>query len=222
MTGTNLVGESFSRDFNVSGVIQTGGTEEAFIFMSLSDFAGAIGERSGYDLVECSISASQEELEGLAARISASIADVSPRLVKRVTQSEGVVLTKLQALVFLVTTVVLALTMICVATTMMAVVTERRKEIGLKKALGAESGAIIREFLGEGLFLGCVGGILGGFLGFGFAQIIGINVFSRSISFQPLIAPLTLVISVAVTGLACMIPVRRAADVDPAIVLRGE
>ncbi|MDR0357632.1 MAG: FtsX-like permease family protein, partial [Clostridiales Family XIII bacterium] len=104
----------------------------------------------------------------------------------------------------------------------MAVVAERRKEIGLRKALGASDRSIVAEFLGEGLFLGCLGGALGVILGFGFAQIIGINVFSRSVHFQAALAPATLVVSVLITGLACLIPVRRATDVDPAIVLRGE
>jgi putative ABC transport system permease protein len=38
ITGTDALGESFSRDFTVTGILQTGGTEEAFIFMSLPDF----------------------------------------------------------------------------------------------------------------------------------------------------------------------------------------
>jgi putative ABC transport system permease protein len=222
MTGTNLRGETFSRDFRVSGVVQTGGTEEAFIFLSLADFAAVVGESDAFDVVECSISAPQAELEAIAARMTESVAGVAPRLVTRVTRSEGAVLTKLQALVFLVTAIVLLLTMICVATTMMAVVAERRKEIGLKKALGAPDGSIIAEFLGEGLFLGCLGGILGALLGFGFAQIIGVNVFSRAVHFQAALAPATVAASVLVTGLACLIPVRSATDVDPAVVLRGE
>jgi putative ABC transport system permease protein len=222
LTGTDDGGESFSKDLQVSGVVQTGGSEEAFIFLSLSDFDAAIGGNGNYDVVECSISAPQAELEGIAAQISENVSGLTPRLVKRVTQSEGTVLTKLQALVFLVTAVVLVLTMICVATTMMAVVTERRKEIGLKKALGAPDRSIMQEFLGEGLFLGCVGGICGVFLGFAFAQIIGINVFSRSVSFQPLLIPLTIAASALITVLACAVPVRRAVEVDPAIVLRGE
>jgi putative ABC transport system permease protein len=142
--------------------------------------------------------------------------------VKRVTQSEGAVLTKLQALVYLVTVVVLLLTMICVATTMMAVVTERRREIGLKKALGASDQGIILEFLGEGLFLGGLGGLFGAALGFAFAQFVSVNVFSRTVNFLPLLVPVTVTASMAVTVLAGMIPVRRATDVDPAIVLRGE
>jgi putative ABC transport system permease protein len=222
MTGTDISGETFSRDFRVSGVVQTGGTEEAFIFMSLADFASVIGENGAFDVVECSISASQAELEAIATRVTEIAEGVTPRLVTRVTRSEGAVLTKLQALVFLVTAVVLLLTMICVATTMMAVVAERRKEIGLKKALGAPDRSIITEFLGEGLFLGCLGGALGAALGFGFAQIIGVNVFSRAVHFPFALAPATLVASVLITGLACLIPVRSAIYVDPAIVLRGE
>ena len=138
------------------------------------------------------------------------------------TQSESTVLTKLQALVFLVTVVVLLLTMICVATTMTAVVTERRKEIGLRKALGASDMEIIGEFMGEGLLLGGVGGVLGSILGFVFAQFVSVHVFSSSITFQPLLLPVTIIVSILVTGLACLLPVRSATDVDPALVLKGE
>jgi putative ABC transport system permease protein len=131
-------------------------------------------------------------------------------------------LKKLQALVYLVTVIVLLLTMICVATTMMAVVAERRKEIGLRKALGASNTGIVLEFLGEGVFLGGMGGLLGAGLGFLFAQEVSSQVFSRSITFQPLLIPATLAASVIVTVLACLIPVRRTTDIDPALVLKGE
>jgi putative ABC transport system permease protein len=222
LTGTGADGAGFSRDFSVSGVLQTGGTEEAFIFISLADLGEAAGDSGQIDIVECSVSASEASLNQIAAEIAGHVPGVTPRLVKRVTQSEGAVLAKLQSLVYLVTVVVLLLTMICVATTMMAVVAERRKEIGLKKALGAANGGIIREFLGEGLILGGLGGLLGAALGFVFAQTVSMNVFNRPITFQPLLIPAALIASVAVTGLACLPPVRSAADVDPAIVLRGE
>jgi putative ABC transport system permease protein len=222
ITGTDSRGKGFTRDFTVSGLVQTGGSEEAFIFMSLEDFGDMSGESGRFDVVEYSISASGEVLRELAETIEQKAPGTSPRLVTRVTQSEGTVLTKLQALISLVTAIVLLLIMICVATTMMAVVAERRKEIGLKKALGAANRTLILEFLGEGFFLGGLGGLLGAVFGFVFAQAVSMNVFNRSITFQPLLIPVTIVASVFITGLACLIPVRSAADVDPAIVLRGE
>jgi putative ABC transport system permease protein len=222
VTGTDALGESFSRNFTVSGVLQTGGTEEAFIIMSLPDFETMMREEGKLDVVECSVSASSETLETLAARIADMVPGVSPRLVKKVTDSEGSVLTKLQALIYLVTVVLLLLIMICVATTLMALIAERRREIGLRKALGASNDSLVGEFLGEGIFLGGLGGILGAAFGFVFAQAVGLNVFNRSITFQPLLAPVTVAASILITGIACIIPVRNATDVDPAIVLRGE
>ncbi|MDR1209877.1 MAG: FtsX-like permease family protein [Clostridiales bacterium] len=86
---------------------------------------------------------------------------------------------------------------------MMAVVTERRKKIGLRKALGAANKSSVLEFLGEGVFLGGIGGLLGAGFGFFFAQMVSMNVFSRSITFQPLLLPVTLAASavVAIFGL---------------------
>jgi putative ABC transport system permease protein len=222
ITGTGPQGENFSRGFTVSGIMQSGGTEEAFIFMSLEDMEEMIGDGGKIDALECSISAPAETLAALAETINAEVDGVSPRLVKRLTESEGAVLTKLQGLVYLVTVIVLLLIMICVATTMMAVVTERRREIGLRKALGASNDSLAAEFLGEGVFLGGMGGLLGAIFGFIFAQSVALNVFNRSVAFLPLLLPLTIIASVIITGLACVIPVRSASAVDPAIVLRGE
>jgi putative ABC transport system permease protein len=222
VTGTNAADALYHMDFTVSGIVQTGGDEESFVFMAMRDLDEAIGNGNKLDVVECSVAMSQTELEKIAAEISEKVPQVLVRLVRRVSQSEGTVLGKLQGLVYLVTVVVLLLTLICVATTMMAVVAERRREIGLKKALGAANGSIIAEFIGEGLFLGGLGGLLGSALGFVFAQMVSMNVFSRPISFQPLLVPLTVLVSIVVTGAACLIPIRSATEVDPAIVLRGE
>ena len=209
-------------DFTVTGILDTGGKEEDYAYMLLSDMEKLTGIPTEYDVCELSVSATSAELKALAEQISQSGDGVSARLVKRVTESEDTVLTKLQSLVLLVTIVVLALTMICVATTMTAVVAERRKEIGLRKALGASNGSIIAEFMGEGIVLGAFGGLLGALLGFLFAQAVSHNVFNSSIRLMPWLIPVTIVASVVVTGIACLIQIRSATQVDPALVLKGE
>ena len=72
------------------------------------------------------------------------------------------------------------------------------------------------------MFLGLLGGLLGTALGFAFAQFVSVNVFESSISFQPLLLPLTVVVSVVVSALSCMLPIKNAIAVDPALVLKGE
>lgn len=217
---TALTGATLS--MQVTGILDTGGKEEGYIFMSQEDMAALTGERDRYDVMELSVSAGAEELASYVDQINAMEAGVTPRLVKRITNSETAVLGKLQALVFLVTAVVLVLTMICVSTTMMAVVTERRREIGLRKALGASDGSIRTEFLGEGMFLGLLGGVLGTALGFAFAQVVSVNVFGSSITFQPLLLPVTILVSMVISALSCLLPIRQAVAIDPALVLKGE
>ena len=212
---------SIDTNFVVSGVVTTGGKEEDLIFMSIDDISQLVKDKN-FDVVEYSIEAEQNELSRIVSNISQKDASLTPQMVKRVTASQDLVLNKLQALVFIVTIIVLFIMMICVSTTMMAVVTERRKEIGLKKALGATNSSVIVDFLGEGVFLGVFGGLLGVVLGYIFANRVSISVFARKVSFLPLLVPMTIIVCVVITIVASLIPVSKTVDIDPALVLRGE
>ena len=215
-------GDVTVNECTVSGIVTTGGVEEEFIFMSLEDIKGIIGYDDQFDVIECSIDGNQEYLKSIADTVSKQVNGITPRLVKRVTESQDVVLNKLQALVWIVTIIVLFLTMICVTTTMMAVVAERRKEIGLKKALGASNGSVVKDFMGEAVMLGLIGGILGVVLGYVFADNVSISVFAREVSFPVQLAPFTVIASIIITIVSCLFPVRATVDIDPALVLRGE
>lgn len=209
-------------EYTVTGILNTGGSEEDYVYMSMDDLDSLTGVGNTINLVELSISANSDQLNSYMNEINDQFPSMNAQLVKRVTASETTVLSKLQALILLVTVVVLALTMISVATTMMAVVTERRKEIGLRKAIGATDREIISEFMGEAMLLGGFGGLLGGILGFLFAQVVSISIFSSSISFRPLMLPIAIVVFIGVTCVACLIPIRSATRIDPALVLKGE
>ncbi|MCR4818447.1 MAG: ABC transporter permease, partial [Fretibacterium sp.] len=218
----DLARQNFSKKLTVRAIITTGGAEEGFIFMDIDTLDELIGDTFRADVAECSVVADAEEMSALSSRLAARVPGVQPRAVRRLTQSQDIVLSKLQALVLLVTAVVLIITMISVYTTMMAMVAERRREIALKKALGAENRLVMGELLGEGVLLGITGGALGAFLGFEFAQRVSLNVFGRAIHFWWPIVPITLVVFTAVTVLASILPVRKVMDIHPAIVLKGE
>lgn len=212
----------YAKKLTVKGIITTGGAEESFIFLPITLLGEILEDVIQIDGMECSVEADSKQLELLAENLEKYDKNIIARPVKRMTQSQDIVLGKLQVLVLLVNIVVLVLTMISVSTTMMAVVAERRKEIGLKKALGAYNSEIKKEFLGEGSALGFIGGILGVGLGFLFAQEVSLNVFGRAIEFQWLFAPITVIVSMLITTLACLYPVKKAMEIEPALVLKGE
>ena len=214
--------QNFSKKLSVKGIVTTGGAEEGFIFADVEMLNELVGDIFRADVVECSVIADAQELENFSVKIENQMQDLLPRAVRRLTQSQDIVLGKLQALVLLVTVVVLIITMISVYTTMMAMVAERRKEIALKKALGAENNLIMGELLGEGVLLGFLGGAAGVFLGFEFAQRVSLNVFGRAIHFQIALIPITIAVFIFITVLASILPVRKVMDIHPAIVLKGE
>ncbi len=215
-------GKDHAVAFDVSGVLDTGDAEDGFVVMSPADLGTLVGTERGADLLEYSLTLDAGGLDAVASRINDAGLDVAASPVKRLARSETTVLNTLNSLLGWVTAIVLVLVMITVATTMMAVVTERRVEIGLKKALGADERSIAADFLGEGLLLGAAGGLLGGVLGLGFAELVSVQVFGRSVGADWWLVAAAVGVSVVISGVACLLPVRRAMTVEPVIVLRGE
>lgn len=212
----------YEASLTVKGIVTTGGNEESFIFLNIDKLDEIIEDDMKVDSIECSIESNHNELDALAKDINQKIPNMIGSPVKRVTQSQDSVLSKLTALILLVNIVILILTIISVSTTMIAIIAERRKEIGLKKALGAHNKEIIMDFIGESVLLGLTGGLIGVILGFIFAQRVSLSVFGRTITFQYSLIPIIMLISVIVTTIGSILPVKKAAEIDPALVLKGE
>ena len=100
-------------------------------------------------------------------------------------------------------------------------VAQRTREIGVRMALGAKPTDVTRMVLGSGMKLSAVGLLAGGALAAGLAVLLRSLLFGVTLV-APGIYAGTAVALVTVALLACVIPARRAAGVDPVVALRNE
>ncbi len=104
---------------------------------------------------------------------------------------------------------------------MLVSVTERVREIGLRKALGATPRTIMRQFLVEASMLGLAGGLAGLALGFAGALVLP-NVLGQPVTISPLASAAALAVSLAIGIAAGVYPASRAARLAPIDALRSE
>lgn len=206
----------------VTGILSTGGKEDNLIFVDFDLAAGLLNRPDAANVAYFSIATDTTKLESLVGSLKTDFPSVDASPIKQVSQAEGQVLAKIQSLVLLAIAIILLLTLLCLVITMTNIALERRREIGLRKALGGQDRHVILEFVIEGGTLGLAGGILGWALGLVVAQGIGQSVFHAAIAVRLPVLPLTVVLATVLAGLAAFIPAKIAAQVRPAIVLRGE
>jgi putative ABC transport system permease protein len=158
--------------------------------------------------------------------IAYSIKQVLPgsdvRVIRRVADGEGKILTRVRMLLWLVTLASLLAAALAVGASSAASVIERRMEIGLMKALGAGSGTVGWLLAAEQLLLALVGGSIGYGLGLLLARFVGTKIFGAPPAPSLLVLGIVLVLAAGVTLLGSALPLRRAANYDPAPILRGE
>jgi putative ABC transport system permease protein len=158
--------------------------------------------------------------------IAYSIKQVLPgsdvRVIRRVADGEGKILTRVRTLLWLVTFASLLAAALAVGASSAASVIERRTEIGLMKALGAGSGTVGWLLAAEQLLLAFVGGCIGYALGLLLARFLGTKIFGVPPEPSLLVLGVILVLAATVTLLGSALPLRRAARFDPAPILRGE
>lgn len=100
-------------------------------------------------------------------------------------------------------------------------VAQRTREIGIRVALGAERGDIMKLIVRRGLVLTVIGATIGLALAFALTRALKSLLFGVSVT-DPLTFSAVVTLLVAVAMLACYFPARRATTVDPIVALRNE
>jgi putative ABC transport system permease protein len=232
-------------DLQITGILNSGGSEDEEVLVPLS-IAQRLADKPG-QYRKLYVSALTKPEDDFARRdpktmkpdelerwscspyvssIAYSIKQVLPgsdvRVIRRVADGEGQILTRVRTLLWLVTLASLLAAALAVGASSAASVLERRVEIGLMKALGAASGTVGWLLAAEQLLLAFVGGSTGYALGLLLARFLGSKIFGVPPEPSLLVLGVILVLAAAVTLLGSALPLRRAARFDPAPILRGE
>ena len=105
---------------------------------------------------------------------------------------------------------------------MLVSVTERTKEIGIRKAIGATRGAIVLQFLLEAMTLTAIGGIVGVVLAVGISNLIMLLVPSLPATVEPWMIGVSVIVSISIGLIFGVLPARKASRLDPIECLRYE
>jgi putative ABC transport system permease protein len=166
--------------------------------------------------------------------------DYSITVPKELLQQAQVLQMMFNLLLVLIAGIALLVGGIGIMNIMLATVTERTREIGIRRALGAKQRDIVAQFLSETIVLSATGGLLGVFFGFlchpvidGTRAVVGqlfpdvyASLPSNIQQLEPRIAPWSIIaaflISVGVGVVFGLYPAQRAAKMDPIEALRHE
>jgi putative ABC transport system permease protein len=161
-------------------------------------------------------------VSSIAYSIKQALPGTDVRVIRRVAEGEGIILTRVRALLWMVTLAALLAAALAVGASSAASVIERSTEIGLMKALGAGSGMVGFLLAAEQLLLAFVGGGIGYALGIILARLVGLKIFGVAPAPSLLVLVAVLVLAAGVTLVGSVIPLRRASRYEPAPILRGE
>ena len=233
--------------FVIAGIVSGGGNEDNAILASLPVVQQALNLKGKVSEIEVSaittpendlarkaaanperLSQAEREIwyctayvSSIAFQIEEVVNNSSARPVRQIAASEGKILDKTQLLMLLITVLSLISAALGVSNLVSANVMERSREIGLMKALGAKNYEVILMILTETLIAGILGGIVGYFIGMGFAQVIGYTVFGSAIANNIIVVPIVGALMVAVILLGSVPAIRTLLSLQPASVLHG-
>jgi len=226
-----------SQPFTVIGVLATvgstvGGDQDDIALVPLTTYASTISPSVGTSVSTIyleatsadSLSAAYQEADNALLTshgVTAADADFSINSQESIVQTATSTAHTLTVLLGGIAAISLLVGGIGVMNIMLVSVTERIREIGLRKSLGATPRVILQQFLTEASLLGLTGGLLGLALGILGSRVLP-SIISQPVTVSPVAASAALVISLIIGVAAGVYPASRAARLSPIDALRSE
>lgn len=235
---SNIVGKEIliqlngvEQDFTVVGVVASGGNMlqgmmgeyiPCFLYAPITTIQKGYNAK-GYDQIMIKLVNDSNDITQLQTELEQQLGEGNVSVQNLVQQKDKLngILNTVTGVLALIGGISLLVSGISIMTVMMTSVQERKKEIGIKKAIGASKGRILCEFLSESFFICLFGSIIGIVIGIA-CVIAGCRLFGFSFFWNWKLLFTCLGFSCGIGMLFGVYPARRAADLNPVEALRSE
>jgi putative ABC transport system permease protein len=209
----------------ISGILdETGSQDDFLIFSDLGFVQEALKKPGALSLIEVSAFCISCPIEEIVSQISKALPHAKVTAIKQTLQTKMEALDHFKKFSVGISIIVLLIGGLIVFTNMMASVNERKREIGIFRAIGFRKSHIIRIIFLEAIIVGFIGGMAGYLLGLGVSQLLGpilTGTRGGNISIDPFLAVGVIFLSVTMGILSSIYPAIHASKMDPTTALRS-
>lgn len=213
------------KSVKISGILEETGSQDDFlIFGDLVFVQETMKKPGGLSLIEVSAYCNTCPIEEIIIQISKQLPHAKVTAIKQTIETKMEALGHFKKFSVGISMIVLLIGSLIVFTNMMASVNERKREIGIFRAIGFRKSHIVRIIFLEALIVGLIAGIFGYILGLGISQIIGpmmTGMKGGKIMIDPLLAIGAIFLSSLIGILSSAYPAIHASKMDPTTALRS-
>jgi len=209
----------------VSGMLEETGSQDDFlIFGDLGFVQEALKKPGALSLIEVSAFCISCPIEEIVSQISKGLPHAKVTAIKQTLETKMEALDHFKKFSVGLSVIVLLIGGLIVFTNMMASVNERKREIGIFRAIGFRKSHVIKIVFSEAFIVGLIGGGAGYLLGLGVSILLGpvlTGIKGGGIFIDPVLAVGVVFLSVTMGILSSIYPAVHASKMDPTTALRA-
>ncbi|MDR1685947.1 MAG: FtsX-like permease family protein [Desulfovibrio sp.] len=211
------------RELRVAGILKpTGNDDDTVLFVHLSLAQESAGQPGRASFLEVAALCSGCPIEDITAQLQSALPGSEVRALAQVAESRMYSVRFAQNLAFSVSIVILLTACAMLVMSMLSSVAERKREIGIMRAVGFSRAGVAVVFVAEALCIGLAAGICG----YAAGRLLTVYVLHRlqtgdagALGFDPAACAAVVLLAVLSAGLAALFPAWRAGRVEPAEAL---
>ena len=212
------IGSNETSKVKIKGIVYDGQKEDGMLLISLPLAQKILNQPAQVNYAEAIVSGDFKQLSEISKSLSDAQMSFAP--IGKVSKTQGIILNKIKLLMLLIGITILLITSVCINTSLSSILLSRIKEFALIRAIGASKQNLLHLILSEILTVCVAGSLVGVFVGYLLAILLGHLIFSSSVDFRLISLFAAVALSLIFALAASYYPIKKALNPNLANLLR--